>query len=108
VLAEIVDRGVVLDVCPTSNLRLGRVPCLATHPLPTLRAAGALCTLNTDDPAMFGTDLGREYEIAAELGVSAEDAYLARGCRRIVRRPGARRVDQSHRAAAATASAASG
>jgi aminodeoxyfutalosine deaminase len=76
-LAEIVDRGVVLDVCPTSNLRLGGVPSLAAHPLPALRAAGALCTINTDDPAMFGTDLGREYEIAAELGVSAGDAYLA-------------------------------
>lgn len=76
-LAEIVDRGMVLDVCPTSNVRLGGVPGLAEHPLPALRAAGALCTINTDDPAMFSTDLGREYEIAAELGVSAEDAYLA-------------------------------
>jgi len=76
-LAEIVDRGVVLDVCPTSNMRLGGVASLAAHPLPALRAAGALCTINTDDPAMFGTDLGREYEISAKLGVSAEDAYLA-------------------------------
>lgn len=76
-LAEIVDRGVVLDVCPTSNLRLGCVASLEEHPLPVLRAAGALCTISTDDPAMFGTDLGREYEIAAGLGVSAEDAYLA-------------------------------
>jgi aminodeoxyfutalosine deaminase len=76
-LAEIVDRGVVLDVCPTSNLRLGVVSTVADHPLPRLRAAGVLCTINTDDPAMFGTDLGREYEIAAGLGVSAEDAYLA-------------------------------
>jgi aminodeoxyfutalosine deaminase len=77
VLAEIVDRGVVLDVCPTSNLHLGGVPSLAAHPLPALRKAGALCTINTDDPAMFGTDLGREYEIATELGVPPEDAYLA-------------------------------
>lgn len=76
-LAEIVDRGIVLDVCPTSNLRLRAVPSLAGHPLPLLRAAGALCTINTDDPAMFGTDLGREYEIAADLGVPARDAYLA-------------------------------
>ena len=66
-----------MDVCPTYNLRLGGVPSLAEHPLPALRAAGALCTISTDDPAMFGTDLGREYEIAARLGVSAEDAYLA-------------------------------
>lgn len=77
VLAEIVDRGIVLDVCVTSNLRTGIVPDLAKHPLPALRAAGAQCTINTDDPAMFGTDLGREFEIAAELGVTTADAYAA-------------------------------
>lgn len=77
VLAEIVERGLVLDVCPTSNLRTRVVPSLAEHPLPGLRAAGVRCTINTDDPAMFGTDLGREYEVAESLGVSAEDAYAA-------------------------------
>jgi aminodeoxyfutalosine deaminase len=76
-VAEIVGRGVVLDVCPTSNLRTGVVRSIADHPLPALRAAGAVCTINTDDPAMFGTDLGREYELAAAMGVSAVDAYGA-------------------------------
>jgi aminodeoxyfutalosine deaminase len=76
-LKEIVDRGVVLDVCLTSNLRTGVVRTIESHPLPALRAAGALCTINTDDPAMFGTDLGQEYAIAAQLGVSAEDAFAA-------------------------------
>jgi aminodeoxyfutalosine deaminase len=77
VLAEIADRGLVLDVCPTSNLRTRVVAKLAAHPLPRLREAGIRCTINTDDPAMFGTDLGTEYEIAASLGVSAADAYAA-------------------------------
>lgn len=77
VLAEIADRGLVLDVCPTSNLRTRVIESLATHPLPRLRAAGVPCTINTDDPAMFGTDLGKEYEIAASLGVSTADAYAA-------------------------------
>jgi aminodeoxyfutalosine deaminase len=77
VLTEIVDRGIVLDVCPTSNLRTRVVGSLAEHPLPRLRAAGASCTISTDDPAMFGTDLDREYEIAAGLGVLAADAYAA-------------------------------
>lgn len=77
VLAEIVDRGIVLDVCPTSNLRTRVVPTVDAHPLPALRAAGVRCTINTDDPAMFGTDLGREFEAAASLGVSAADAYQA-------------------------------
>ncbi|MCW2643139.1 MAG: adenosine deaminase [Dactylosporangium sp.] len=77
VLKQIVDRGLVLDVCPTSNLRTRVVPSLSEHPLPLLREAGVSCTINTDDPAMFGTDLGREYEVAAMLGVSAADAYAA-------------------------------
>ncbi len=77
VLAEIVDRRLVLDVCPTSNLRTGVVPSIEAHPLPALRSASVMCTINTDDPAMFGTDLDREYVIAAELGVSAADAYIA-------------------------------
>lgn len=77
VLKEIVDRGLVLDVCPTSNLRLGVVPSMEQHPLPKLRAAGVACTVNTDDPAMFGTDLGHEYEVAASLGVGGAEAYAA-------------------------------
>ena len=76
-LAELVERRIVLDVCPTSNLRTGLVPDLSAHPLPALHAAGALCSINTDDPVMFGTDLNREYEIAAQLGVDAADAYRA-------------------------------
>lgn len=77
VLADIVARGIVLDVCPTSNLRTRVVPELASHPLPALRAAGALCSINTDDPAMFNTDLGMEYAAAAALGHAAADAFAA-------------------------------
>ncbi|GAA5176860.1 adenosine deaminase [Rugosimonospora acidiphila] len=76
-LKEIVERGIVLDVCPTSNLRTGVVRAIEEHPLPALHEAGALCTINTDDPAMFGTDLGREYELAERLGLSPAEAYAA-------------------------------
>jgi aminodeoxyfutalosine deaminase len=76
-LAEIAERGVVLDVCPTSNLRTGAVPDLAAHPLPRLLAAGVRCTVGTDDPAMFDTDLRREYDVAAGLGLSAAAAWSA-------------------------------
>ena len=76
-VAELAARGTVLDVCPISNLRTGTVATLAEHPLPALVAAGVTCSVSTDDPAMFGTDLGREYQVAQELGVSPEDCYLA-------------------------------
>lgn len=76
-LRELADRGTVLDVAPTSNLRTGAVADLAAHPLPALVAAGVRCSLATDDPAMFGTDLAREHVVAARLGVRARDFYDA-------------------------------
>jgi aminodeoxyfutalosine deaminase len=76
-LRELAARGVVLDVCPISNLRTGVVGSLAEHPLPELAAAGVACSVSTDDPAMFGTDLTADYAAALQLGVTARDCYLA-------------------------------
>jgi aminodeoxyfutalosine deaminase len=74
---ELAGRGTVLDVCPLSNLRTGAVASLAEHPLPQLIAAGVLCSISTDDPAMFDTDLTRDYEAAESLGLSPRAAYEA-------------------------------
>lgn len=74
---ELAARGTVLDVCPISNVRTGVVGSLAEHPLPGLVAAGVPCSVSTDDPAMFGTDLSADYAAAIELGVSAEACYAA-------------------------------
>jgi aminodeoxyfutalosine deaminase len=74
---EIAGRGVVLDVCPISNLRTGAVRSLDEHPLPRLVAAGVACSISTDDPEMFDTDLSRDYEAATSLGISARTFYDA-------------------------------
>jgi aminodeoxyfutalosine deaminase len=74
---ELADRGVVLDVCPTSNLRTRVVSSLAAHPLPGLLAAGVRCTLNTDDPAMFGCDLGTEHQVGLQVGATPRGCYEA-------------------------------
>ncbi|MBV8478710.1 MAG: adenosine deaminase [Actinobacteria bacterium] len=74
---ELAGRGTVLDVCPLSNLRTGAVASLADHPLPRLVAAGVRCSISTDDPAMFDTDLTRDYEAAESLGLSPYAAYEA-------------------------------
>lgn len=74
---ELADRGVVLDVCPISNVRTRVVASLAEHPLPDLVAAGVACSVSTDDPAMFGTDLSADYAAAMELGVTPRDCYAA-------------------------------
>jgi len=52
---------VACDVCPISNVRLAGVPTFADHPLKAMRAAGVTCTVNTDDPLVFGNTLEDEY-----------------------------------------------
>lgn len=74
---KLAGRGTVLDVCPISNLRTGAVGSLADHPLPQLVEAGVRCSLSTDDPAMFETDLTHEYETAMSLGLSPRGFYEA-------------------------------
>jgi aminodeoxyfutalosine deaminase len=76
-LREIADRRIVLDVCPISNLRTRVVRSLEEHPLPQLVAAGALCSISTDDPAMFGTDLGQDYDAACSFGLDPRGFYEA-------------------------------
>jgi aminodeoxyfutalosine deaminase len=76
-VAELAGRGTVLDVCPLSNVRTGVVASLEEHPLPQLVAAGVRCSISTDDPAMFETDLSRDYEAAGSLGISPRQAYEA-------------------------------
>jgi aminodeoxyfutalosine deaminase len=74
---ELADRRTVLDVCPISNLRTGAVESLSEHPLPALIDSGVLCSLSTDDPAMFETDLGTEYEAARGLGLDPRGFFEA-------------------------------
>jgi adenosine deaminase len=66
VVAELVERAIVLDCCPTSNVVLGVYPGYAEHPLPLLRAAGVRVTLGSDDPPYFGSTLGGEYAVCAQ------------------------------------------
>lgn len=74
VVNEIVDRGVVLEVCPSSNLMLGLFRNAKSHPLAELRRRGVRCTINSDDPPVFETTLAREYELArTEMGLDEND-----------------------------------
>src|SRR5829696_7050942 len=63
----LVDRlaaeSICLDVCPTSNVLLGVVPSLDDHPLGALLDAGVPCSVNADDPLLFGPGILEEYEL---------------------------------------------
>jgi aminodeoxyfutalosine deaminase len=74
---ELAGREIVLDVCPISNLCTGAVGSLAEHPLPRLVGAGVRCSISTDDPQMFDTDLSRDYAAATSLGISPRQFYEA-------------------------------
>ncbi len=72
------ERGVVFEVCPTSNYQSGVVPTLREHPLPKMLAAGLRVTLNTDDPSISGIDLSHEFRLAHEaMGMTRDDLQQA-------------------------------
>jgi aminodeoxyfutalosine deaminase len=66
-MTHLAERGITLEICPTSNVRTRAVPAIEDHPLPTLVAAGVPVTINSDDPPMFGTTIEQEYAVAARL-----------------------------------------
>jgi len=73
-LVEILaERQIPLEICPTSNVVLGSVDSIASHPLDEYRKAGIPIVLNTDDPSLFGITLSREMLLVAEtFGWSVE------------------------------------
>ncbi len=73
-LKELIRRGVVVEVNPTSNLRTGAVSSYREHPVRAWKDAGLKTTLSTDDPGVFGIDLAHEYEaLVREAGFKAEE-----------------------------------
>lgn len=60
------DENIPLEVCPGSNVSLGVVPDLESHPLPTMIDAGLNVSINTDDPPFFNTNLVMEYQRVAD------------------------------------------
>ncbi len=74
-LAELVERGIVCDVTPVSNLRTGVVLSLDDHPLPAMLAAGVKCSIGSDDPALMQTSLSEDAAVAVRLGHTPRAMY---------------------------------
>jgi adenosine deaminase len=65
---------IVLEICPTSNIKLGLYKSYQLHPIKFLKEAGCNITINTDDPALFQTTLTNEYYLChTKCGLSLED-----------------------------------
>jgi len=71
------ERRIPLEVCPTSNVCTGLLARLEDHPLPRFLRSGLVITLNSDDPAMFGTRLEGEFiRVARAFGLCEADILL--------------------------------
>ena len=75
-VAELIDRGTWLDLCPTSNVQASIVPTLEDHPLRRLLHAGVRVTLNTDDLTVSDVTLTEEYVRAVErIGLTLPELW---------------------------------
>jgi adenosine deaminase len=61
VMRSLAGNRIRLNVCPTSNILLGRVASLAAHPIRKLFDAGVRVTVNTDDVLVFGNGVSEEF-----------------------------------------------
>jgi aminodeoxyfutalosine deaminase len=68
--AELMDilaeRQIPVEICMTSNVRTGSCSSLREHPMRRYFESGLMITLNSDDPALFGSDLAGEYRLAQQ------------------------------------------
>lgn len=79
-LVRLAAEGQVLETCPGSNVSLSVYPDLASHSIGALMAAGVNCTVSTDDPPFFHTDMTAEYN-ALEAVFGMGEAQFARFAR---------------------------
>jgi len=71
---ELIARGVVLDLCPSSNVQAAIVPGYGDFPILTLHRRGVRVTLNTDDLIVSDLTLSEEYgRVRRRLGASVTE-----------------------------------
>ena len=82
-LAEVLERGTTLTVCPLSNVRIGMYPTLAEHPVGQLLRDGVAVTINSDGPAYFGGYIADNW-VAVQRQFGLTDDGLVKLARRSV------------------------
>ena len=73
-IERLADSDICLDVCPSSNLLLAVVDRMEDHPLPQLLDAGIACSINADDPLLFGPGMLEEYQLCRDVLGLDDDA----------------------------------
>ena len=73
-LAEVRERGLHLELCPSSNVHTGAVASLAGHPIAALWRAGLSLSYHTDNPLMSCTTMTAEAALlVGQLGLGRAD-----------------------------------
>lgn len=62
-MAILKEKNIALEICPSSNIKLGLFPDFKTHPFPKFLASGIKVSLNSDDPPFMSTTLAKEYTL---------------------------------------------
>lgn len=79
VMRFLANNRIRLNICPTSNVMLGRVPTIAEHPIRRLFDAGVIVTVNTDDVLVFGQGVSEEFLSLFQAGLfNADDLETIR------------------------------
>ena len=60
-MAWIRDHKIQLNICPSSNYYLRRVPSISFHPIALLYHSGIKVTVNSDDIIIFGNSVSEEF-----------------------------------------------
>lgn len=93
-MAMVKDKGIALEVCPTSNIFLGLFKTIQDHPFATFLEEGIRVSINSDDPPFMSTNLAHEYALVqktwqysdeqmnAITAMAIEDAFVDEATKR--------------------------
>ena len=69
---EIIDKDIILETCPSSNIATKIYENYESHPVKTLFDQGVKVTVNSDDPPFFNATIQGEYEVMEDLGLNKD------------------------------------
>lgn len=72
-LDAMIDNNIVVEVAPTSNVKLHAVPSMGSHPLRTLLDREVTVVFGSDDPAFFGSSMSSEFQQLGLIGMDESD-----------------------------------
>lgn len=73
-MEELAERGITLELCPTSNLNTSIFTDISEYPIKKLMDAGVSVTVNTDNISVSGTTVKRELALIADtFGLGREN-----------------------------------